>query len=84
MITKQNMEPDVGRISIFGYTIFEKVTPVPDAEIDIENLKIRAIERTGNQTYLAFDGDGHYYLECTLEQHNSFVERFRAKLNKVS
>ena len=66
----------------------KKQSPVvPDMELDIETLPIRAIERIEGQTVLAFMTmkDGltvwqEYDFQATIEQHNRLVARFRKKL----
>lgn len=64
-----------------------------DAEIDIENLPIAAIERNNAYGYTVFTfappAESDYAKEsfmddwtirCTIEQHNNFVARFRKTL----
>lgn len=55
-----------------------------DAEYDIENLKVRSIERVGRTTLIGqTNAKGEYRtysLVCSPEQHQEFVNRFRRKL----
>jgi hypothetical protein len=53
-----------------------------DAEADIENLNIVAIERRWRHTILILREDTYdVYVRCTIEKHNEFLARFRKKLN---
>jgi hypothetical protein len=56
-----------------------------DAEINIEGLSVRAVERLDARTSLISyeNSNGEpvdYHLPCTLEKHNQLVARFRKKL----
>jgi hypothetical protein len=53
-----------------------------DAEVDVENLKVTAVERRGKETVVITEGsaDDEIWLRCTLEKHNDIVARFRKKL----
>lgn len=65
----------------------QQPTPViPDAEIDIEGLPIASIERRiEDETIIEFwpPGTNWRAIECTVEQHNGFVRRFREKLRNA-
>jgi hypothetical protein len=52
-----------------------------DAEADIENMKVAAIERHGKDTVIILAvGEGDIWLRCTLEKHNQILARFRKKI----
>jgi hypothetical protein len=56
-----------------------------DAEIDIEGMSVRAVERLDQRqsliNYENSKGESvNYRLPCTLEKHNQLVARFRKKL----
>lgn len=57
---------------------------VPDAEVNIEDLSIISIERRGDETYIELINNTREYLaiECTVDQHNGFVQRFRKKIQR--
>jgi hypothetical protein len=59
---------------------------VPDAEIDIENQPVFSIERRGSYTVVAFytNDIGDQYVQCSLDQHQRFVDRFREKIRRIS
>ena len=52
-----------------------------DAEVDLENIKVTAIERRGKETVIITEGGAgdEIWLLCTLEKHNDIVARFRRK-----
>jgi hypothetical protein len=57
-----------------------KKKPEPEAEIDIEHLPVRSIERRGCETVVSFTTDmKDDYLCCSLDQHQRFVYRVRTK-----
>jgi len=61
--------------------MFWKREPTPTAEIDIEHLSIMSMERCGDETVFRFT-DTHIEddcLRCSLEDHERFVQRLRAK-----
>lgn len=64
---------------------FVKKTPL-EVEIDIQSLPICAIDRDGDETVFILKDDhlDDIYLECSVEQHNSFLNRFRSKLGLIS
>ena len=60
---------------------------IEDCEFDIENFNCFAIERVGKQTSIIYK-DEHgdileYLINSSSEKHQDFVNRFRAKLQKV-
>jgi hypothetical protein len=54
-----------------------------DADINVEGLKVFAVERKGRNTVIGYhDESGKvkcYYLDCSLAKHQDIVNRFRAK-----
>lgn len=61
---------------------FKKSKPIEqEAEIDIEHLPICAVERNGDETvFMRADEGVDIWIKCSVEQHNTFVKRFRLKL----
>lgn len=55
-----------------------------DAEINIEGMKVYAVERKDRDTVINYrDKDGkswEFYLECSPEKHQDIVNRVRLKL----
>ncbi len=59
-------------------------SPIPDAEFDIENLNVYAIERSSyNTSTISYCREGkisNYFLICSEEKHTELIKRIRAKL----
>lgn len=55
-----------------------------DAEFDIENLPVVAVERDSEeQTCIGYLKEGiieDWYISCTIEKHKEFVQRLHNKL----
>lgn len=56
-----------------------------DAEADIENLDIAAIERNKGETVLIMKSEelSDIWIRCSIKKHNDFIKRFRKKLNFI-
>ncbi len=56
-----------------------------EAEADIENLDIAAIERNSGETVLIMKAEENsdIWIRCSVEKHNDFVRRFRKKLKLI-
>ena len=56
-------------------------TKIEDAELDVENAPILAIDRRGKFTVVGFVGyQSDEWVKCTLEKHNEFLTLFRKKI----
>jgi hypothetical protein len=54
-----------------------------DAEMDIENTPVIAIDRQGKATVFGFYGNQQdEHVICTIQKHSEFVERFRQKIKR--
>ena len=58
-----------------------RTVDLSDAEMDVENLPIIGIERFGCDTNFMLEGTPpDMTVRCTVDKHNDFIARFRAKL----
>lgn len=56
-------------------------TELHDAEMDIENTPVIAIDRRGNFSVFGFlHSYNDEYVKCSLKKHEEFLKRFRTKL----
>ena len=62
----------------------EEIAPIAvDCEVDIDGMRILSVDRDGLHTVFTRPESSDINIFCTVEQHNAFVARFRAKINKV-
>ena len=49
-------------------------------EVDLEHLDVFAIERFEGQTFFRVHGHSPMGVTCSLQEHNAYIARYRAKL----